>query len=267
MDNRKVSIQDFRDKKAAGRKITMLTAYDQPMAGMIDSAGIDSVLVGDSVGMVFLGYESTVSVTMEEMIHHARAVKKGVKRAFLIGDMPFMSYQASDADSTRNAGRFVKEAGCDAVKIEGGSEMASRVKAITDSGIPVLGHIGLTPQSAAKLGGYKVQGRDESSAGKLLSDASALEEAGCFAVVLECVPARLASRITENLSIPTIGIGAGPACDGQVLVTYDMIGYFEKFTPRFVKKYANISGTIKEALGRFKKETETGEFPASEHSF
>ncbi|MEA3489662.1 MAG: 3-methyl-2-oxobutanoate hydroxymethyltransferase [Candidatus Omnitrophota bacterium] len=263
----KFTILDFRKKKESGGKITMLTAYDYPMARLVDSAGIDAVLVGDSVGMVMLGYDSTVSVTMDEMIHHARAVRKGITRAFLIGDMPFMSYQASDEDAVRNAGRFVKEAGCAAVKVEGGKEITLRVRAIIDAGIPVLGHVGLTPQSASKLGGYRVQGRDGESAKKLVSDAVALQDAGCFAVVLECVPSDLAKRITERLAIPTVGIGAGKFCDGQVLVTHDMIGYFDKFVPKFVKRYARINDTITEAIGQFKRETESGAFPDQEHSF
>jgi len=267
MNKNKFTILDFKRKKQSGGKITMLTAYDYPMAKLVDSAGIDAVLVGDSLGMTVLGYDSTTSVTMDDMIHHCKAVRRGVQRAFLIGDMPFMSYQASDEDAVRNAGRFVKEAGCDAVKIEGGAEAALRVKAIDGAGIPVLGHIGLTPQSAGKLGGYKVQGRDAGTAKKLLADAASLEKAGCFAVVLECIPALLAKKITEKLSIPTIGIGAGRHCSGQVLVTHDLAGYFDKFTPKFVKKYADISPLIRGAVTEFKKETESGCFPGDEHSF
>ncbi|RKY41534.1 MAG: 3-methyl-2-oxobutanoate hydroxymethyltransferase [Candidatus Makaraimicrobium thalassicum] len=267
MAENKVTILDFKHKKENGGKITMLTAYDCPMARLIDSAGIDAVLVGDSVGMVVLGYDSTVRVTMEEMIHHCKAVRRGVTRAFLIGDMPFMSYQVSDEDAVRNAGRFVKEAGCEAVKVEGGREVSSRVSAIIDAGIPVLGHIGLTPQTASKLGGYRVQGRSAESAGRLIDDAAVLEKAGCFALVLECVPASLAGKITGNAGIPTIGIGAGRHCDGQVLVTHDIIGYFDKFIPKFVKQYAKISGTILEAVRDFKNETESGSFPGDEHSF
>jgi len=267
MSEKKFTILDFERKKKSGEKITVLTAYDYPMARLIDSSGIDVILVGDSVGMVVLGYDSTVSVTMDEMIHHSKAVRKGTHNAFLIGDMPFMSYQAEDDDAVRNAGRFVKEAGCDAVKIEGGCEMTSRIKAIIDAGIPVLGHIGLTPQSATKLGGFKVQGKDSESASRLENDALCLEKAGCFALVLECVPKELARRITEKLRIPTIGIGAGPCCDGQVLVTYDVVGYFDKFVPKFVKKYADISKDILEAVKSFKQETESGAFPGQEHSF
>ncbi|NQT32356.1 MAG: 3-methyl-2-oxobutanoate hydroxymethyltransferase [Candidatus Omnitrophica bacterium] len=267
MNKNKVTVLDFAGKKEAGEKITMLTAYDYSMAKLIDSVGVDSVLVGDSLAMVALGYDSTIPVTMDEMIHHSKAVRRGVERAFLIGDMPFMSFQVSDEDAVLNAGRFVKEAGCEAVKIEGGGEVSSRVKAITGAGIPVVGHIGLTPQSVNKLGGYKVQGKDAESGKRLLEDALSLEKAGVFAVILECVPKDLARRITSKLSIPTIGIGAGEYCDGQVLVAHDIVGYFEKFVPKFVKQYANISSTIKEALTKFKEETESGAFPDDEHSF
>ena len=267
MADDKVTILDFKRKKAGGEKITMLTAYDYPMARLIDSSRIDAVLVGDSVGMVVLGYDSTVCVTMEEMIHHSKAVRRGITRAFLIGDMPFMSYQTSDEDAVRSAGRFIKEAGCEAVKVEGGREVCSRVKAIIGAGIPVLGHIGLTPQSAAKLGGYRVQGRDAGSAKKLIDDAVCLQKAGCFAVVLECVPRELAKKITDKLRIPTIGIGAGKDCDGQVLVTHDIVGYFDRFVPKFVKQYAKINTAIKGAVKAFKDETESGSFPDDEHSF
>ncbi|MBU0571533.1 MAG: 3-methyl-2-oxobutanoate hydroxymethyltransferase [Candidatus Omnitrophica bacterium] len=266
-EDKKFTVLDFMRKKESGEKITMLTAYDYPMASLIDRAGIDSVLVGDSLGMVVLGRESTVSVTMDEMIHHAKAVRRGVKRAFLIGDMPFMSYQASDEDAVRNAGRFIKESGCDAVKIEGGREICSRASAIIKVGIPVLGHVGLTPQSVSKLGGYKVQGKDESSAARLAGDVKHLTKAGCFAVILECIPKTLAKKISDKAGIPVIGIGAGVACDGQVLVTYDMIGYFDKFVPKFVKQYADISGTIFEAIRKFKLDIESGDFPDDEHSF
>lgn len=267
MTNDKFTILDFRRKKESGEKITLLTAYDHPMAWLIDSAGIDAVLVGDSVGMVMLGYDSTVPVTMDEMIHHSKAARRGVKRAFLIGDMPFMSYQASDEEAVRNAGRFLKEAGCEAVKIEGGREVSSRVRAMTDAGIPVLGHIGLTPQSVSKLGGYRVQGTDTDSAERLIEDAAALEEAGCFALILECVPVRLAKKITSGLGIPTIGIGAGKHCDGQALVTHDVVGYFDRFTPKFVKRYAEVNRTMLEAIKAFKNEAESGAFPGDEHSF
>lgn len=263
----KVTVLDFKKKKDAGVKITMLTAYDYPLARIIDSSGIDAVLVGDSLGMVALGYESTLKVTMDDMIHHAKAVKSGIERSFLIGDMPFMSYQADDADAARNAGRFVKEAGCEAVKIEGGKEIKPRIEAIVGSGIPVLGHIGLMPQSINKTGGYKVQGKDQISANKLIEDAKTIEKAGCFAVVLECVPKELAKKITTCLSIPTIGIGAGVFCDGQVLVTSDIIGYFDKFTPKFAKQYVNITPIVKNAIESFRKETTSGVFPDDDRSF
>jgi 3-methyl-2-oxobutanoate hydroxymethyltransferase len=267
MAENKITILDFKRKKGSGERITMLTAYDYPMASIIDKAGIDAVLVGDSVGMVMLGYDNTVSVTMDEMIHHSKAVRKGTRRAFLIGDMPFMSYQVSDEEAVRNAGRFVQEAGCEAVKIEGGKEICPRVEAIVKAGIPVLGHIGLTPQSASKLGGYKVQGKDADSARGLIEAALELEKAGCFAVILECVPKELAEKITHKLHIPAIGIGAGAGCDGQVLVTHDIIGYFDKFVPKFVKQYAKVKDVIGEAVAAFKRETESGEFPGDEHSF
>jgi 3-methyl-2-oxobutanoate hydroxymethyltransferase len=264
---KKFTVLDFQKKKNSGEKITMLTAYDYPMAQIIDSSGVDAVLVGDSVGMVLLGYDSTQPVTMDEMLHHSKAVRRGVKRAFLIADMPFMSYQASDEDAVRNAGRFVKESGCDAIKVEGGAEVVPRVEAIINAGIPVLGHLGLTPQSINKLGGYKVQGKDPESAKKLINDAFLLEEAGCFSVILECMPKELAEKITSNLNIPTIGIGAGKSCDGQVLVTYDMIGYFDKFVPKFVKQYVKVSDSITSAVDKFKKETESGVFPDDKNAF
>ncbi len=267
MADNKITVLDFKKKKETGQKITMLTAYDYPMARIIDAIGIDAVLVGDSLGMTALGYDSTLRVTMDEMIHHSKAVRKGVNRAFLIGDMPFMSYQASDEDAVRNAGRFVKEAACQAVKIEGASEVLFRIKAIINSGIPVLGHIGLLPQSVNKLGGYKVQGKGHEEADRLMLDAVSLEKAGCFAIVIECVPSDVGRRITKELSIPTIGIGAGKYCDGQVLVTDDIIGRFDKFVPKFVKQYAKINDVIQDAVKSFKQDVEEGVFPSDEHSF
>ncbi len=255
------------ERKSTGPKLTMLTAYDVNFARMIDEAGIDMVLVGDSLGMVVLGYESTVPVTMEEMLHHCRAVSKGVRHAMVIGDMPFMSYQISPEDALSNAGRFIKEAGCDAVKLEGGKVVADTVKRIVSAGIPVVGHVGLTPQSASSIGGFKVQGRDLQRAKEILEDAVAISSAGAFAIVLECVPSELSALITDSIDIPTIGIGAGPKCDGQVLVTHDMIGLFEKFTPRFVKKYVDLAPQIKKALSAYKQEVEAGEFPSNEESF
>lgn len=245
----------------------MLTAYDASFAGLIDAAGIDMVLVGDSLGMVLLGYNSTVPVTMEEMLHHCRAAAKGVRRAVLVGDMPFMSYQVSKSAAITNAGRFLKEAGCDAVKLEGGTEVCDTVKALVQAGIPLVGHIGLTPQTASQLGGYKVQGRDADSARRLLQSARDLEAAGAFAIVLECIPAQLSEAITKRVSVPTIGIGAGKHCDGQVLVTHDMVGMFEKFIPSFVKQYVNLAPQIKKAVAAYRQEVKNGIFPAEEYSF
>ncbi|MDH5298661.1 MAG: 3-methyl-2-oxobutanoate hydroxymethyltransferase [Desulfobulbaceae bacterium] len=267
MTEKKLTIPDILGKKETGDKLTMLTAYDASFARMVDEAGIDMILVGDSLGMVVLGYESTVPVTMEEMLHHAKAVKRGCRRAFLVGDLPFLSYQVDAREAVTNAGRFLKEAGCDAVKLEGGEEVADTVRAVVRAGIPVMGHIGLTPQTAALLGGYKVQGRDLDSARRLLADARALEEAGAFAVVMECIPDRLAKVITEAVKIPTIGIGAGPWCDGQVLVTHDLLGMFEKFVPSFVKTYVQLAPRIKEALAAFRVEVEGSAFPDAAHSF
>ncbi|MFH1189558.1 MAG: 3-methyl-2-oxobutanoate hydroxymethyltransferase [Candidatus Omnitrophota bacterium] len=267
MERKKVTIPDLYAMKREGRKITMLTAYDYPMARIVDEAGIDVILVGDSLGMVVLGYESTVPVTMDEMIHHAKAAKRGTKFAFLIGDMPFMSYQVSKEEAVRNAGRFMKEALCDAVKLEGGDEVLDATKAIIDAGIPVLGHLGLTPQTASKLGGYKVQGKDCESAEKILDQALKLERAGCFAIVLECVPDKVAELITKRLKIPTISCGAGPACDGQVLVTNDMVGLFDRFVPKFVKQYIKLSPLIRDAFVKYREEVTAGKFPGPEHSF
>lgn len=267
MDRKKVTITDLQEKKRDARKITMLTAYDYPSARLIDEAGIDSILVGDSLGMTVLGYDSTVPVTMDEMIHHTKAVRRGTRYAFLIGDMPFMSYQVSPEEAVRNAGRFMKEGGCDAVKLEGGEEVVDMVRAITTAGISVLGHIGLTPQTVSKLGGYKIQGKDADAARRLMNDALRLEKAGCFAVVLECVPDKVAKMITQKLTIPTISIGAGPDCDGQVLVTNDMIGVFDRFVPKFVKQYARVSDILLEAFRQYKKEVEDGVFPGKEHCF
>jgi 3-methyl-2-oxobutanoate hydroxymethyltransferase len=266
MDN-KLTIQDIITMKRDGEKISMLTAYDAGFAGLVDGAGIDMVLVGDSLGMVLLGYDSTIPVTMEEMLHHCRAASRGVKRALLVGDMPFMSYQVSESETIRNAGRFLKEAGCDAVKLEGGTEVCDTVRALVRAGIPVMGHIGLTPQTASQLGGYKVQGRDVDSAKRLLLAARNLENAGAFSLVLECIPAQLSEVITGAVTIPTIGIGAGRGCDGQVLVTHDMVGMFEKFIPSFVKQYINLVPQIKEALAAYHREVKDGVFPDESHSF
>ncbi len=267
MEPKKVTIAALQKKKDTGQKITMMTAYDYPTASLVDQAGIDTILVGDSLGMVMLGYESTVPVTMDEMIHHCKAVSRGAKHSFIIGDMPFMSYQVSIEKAIQNAGRFIKDAGCESVKLEGGSEMADVVKAIVDVGIPVCGHIGLTPQTATKLSGFNVQGKDAESARALLQSAKDLEEAGIFIIVMECIPDLLAARITKELKIPTIGIGAGKDCDGQVLVYHDLVGLFERFTPKFVKQYVNLAPKIKDALIQYKKDVEEGTFPAPEHSF
>jgi 3-methyl-2-oxobutanoate hydroxymethyltransferase len=267
MERKKVTIGDLMAKKESGKRISMMTAYDYPGANMVDQAGIDTILVGDSLGMVVLGYTSTVPVTMDEMIHHTKAVMRGTTWAFVIGDMPFMSYQASIEDAVRNAGRFIKEGGCDAVKLEGGSEVAPVVKAIVTAGIPVCAHIGLTPQTATQLGGFRLQGKDAESARNLIKSAKDLEEAGAFMVVMECIPDVLAARITNELAIPTIGIGAGRDCDGQVLVYHDTVGLFERFTPKFVKQYIKLGPMIIDALKEYKREVEEGVFPGDEHIF
>ena len=266
-DKTKITVSAIRAKKREGKKIVALTAYDYFTARVLNEAGIDLILVGDSLGMVVLGYENTLLVTMEEMIHHTTAVARGNSRCLLVGDMPFLSYQVSEEEALRNAGRFVQEAGAQAVKLEGGKEMAPLVSRMVGAGIPVLGHIGLTPQDILNLGGYKVQGRNHESASALLADARALEAAGAFAVVLECVPAALAGEITAALSVPTIGIGAGPLCDGQILVTSDLLGMFDRFKPKFVKRYADLWGTTLQALGGYKKEVEEGTFPSSDQSY
>ncbi len=267
MERKKVTIASLHQKKASGQKITMMTAYDYPTGRLVDESGIDTILVGDSLGMVMLGYDSTVPVTMEEMLHHCKAVTRGAENAFVVGDMPFMSYQVSLEKAVENAGRFMKEAGCDCVKLEGGSEMAPVVRAIVTAGVPVCAHIGLTPQTATKLSGFKVQGKDAESANELIQSAKDLEEAGAFMIVMECIPDLLAAKITQALQIPTIGIGAGKNCDGQVLVYHDLVGLFERFTPKFVKKYINLSPQIREALVQFRTEVEDGTFPGPEHSF
>ena len=265
-ERKKVTTNTFRLKAARGETITMLTAYDYALASAVDRAGIDSILVGDSLGMVVLGYDNTLPVTMEDMLHHCKAVARGAKYALLIGDMPFMSYQASVEDAVRNAGRFLKEAGMDAIKLEGGRERADAVRAIVNSGIPVQGHLGLTPQSVHQLGGFGPQAKTSDAAIRLLEDAQMLEEAGCFSIVLESIPARLGKLVSDRLEIPTIGIGAGAGCDGQVLVTYDLLGLFDRFTPRFVKKYADFHSEMERALSAFKEDVESGEFPAEEHT-
>lgn len=264
---KKLTVADIRAMKATGEKITVLTAYDASFARLLEQVGIDMLLVGDSLGNVVLGYDSTVPVTMDEMLHHAKAVRRGAPGSLVVGDMPFMSYQVSVAEAIHNAGRFMKEAGCDAVKLEGGLEVCQTVSALARAGIPVMGHIGLTPQTAGLLGGYKVQGKDLASARKQLTAAKALEEAGAFALVLECVPAALAQAISEAIAIPTIGIGAGVGCDGQVLVTHDLLGMFEKFIPSFVKTYAHLAPQIKDALQAYKHEVKASAYPDEAHSF
>jgi 3-methyl-2-oxobutanoate hydroxymethyltransferase len=262
---KKITTRTFLRKKQRGQVITMLTAYDYPTALAVDQAGIDSILVGDSLGMVVLGYDNTLPVTMDDMLHHCRAVARGARYALLVGDMPFMSYQISVEQAVGNAGRFLQEAGMDAVKLEGGRERAGAVQAIVAAGIPVMGHLGLTPQSVHQLGGFRAQGRTAAAARRLLDDARILQEAGCFALVLETVPARLATWISRQLDIPTIGIGAGAGCDGQVLVTHDLLGLFDRFTPKFVKKYANLHGEMARAFSAYLAEANARTFPASEH--
>jgi len=253
--------------KDRGEKISMLTAYDYPIARLLDEAGIEVILVGDSLAMVGLGYETTLPVTMEEMLHHVRAVSRGVKRALLVADMPFGSFQASVEEGVRNAGRFLKEAGAQAVKLEGGREVADLTRRLTSVGIPVMGHLGLTPQMVHQFGGFKVQGRTAAAAERLREDALLLEEAGVFALVLEGIPWQVAEVITRELRIPTIGIGAGSSCDGQVLVTNDLLGLFDDFAPKFVKRYANLKETIAAAFTRYRQEVKAGEFPGPEHAF
>lgn len=266
MQQKKLTIPDIKNRKH-GMPIAELTAYDYPWAKMVDAAGIDIVLVGDSLGMVVLGHPDTVSVTMEEMIHHTKAVVRGVERALVITDMPFGSYNSSIPAAIDNATRILKEGHADAVKLEGGVSMAATVAAIVNAGIPVQGHIGLTPQTATSLGGFKVQGKSAKAARQLIDDARALEEAGCFSIVLEAIPAPLAEHITKEIAIPTIGIGAGPGCDGQVLVIHDLVGLYDRFTPKFVKQYAKINEPIAAALAQYKAEVESRAFPTDAHSF
>jgi len=266
---KKVTTETLRKMKEAGEKISMVTAYDYPTARIVDEAGIEIILVGDSVGNVVLGYPNTVPVEVDEIIHHAKAVMRGVKTSLVVGDMPFMSFNVSAEQAMTNAGRLAKEGGTDVVKLEGGEEVADVVRAIvTRCGIPVMGHIGLTPQRVSQLGGFKVQGKDIGKARKVLADARILEDAGAFALILECVPYPLAKKITESVSIPTIGIGGGPYCDGQVLVLHDLLGLTAGFQAKFVKRYANLNETIKEALPAYKAEVASGTFPSIEtHSF
>ncbi len=244
----------------------MLTAYDYPMAKLIDEAGVDVILVGDSLGMVVLGYETTTPVTMEEMLHHAKAARRGVARALLVGDMPFLSLQSSIDDAVRNAAEFIQKAGCDAVKVEWRQGIEDTAKAIVDAGIPVMGHVGLTPQTAITEGGFGMRGKDAESAARIIGQAIALQKVGCFAMVVECVPDLVAEEITRRLRIPTIGIGSGPRCDGQVLVTYDLLGLFDRFTPKFVKRYAALGQLIQEATARYVRDVQACVFPGPEHT-
>ncbi len=264
---KKVTTLIFRERKEHGEPITVLTAYDYATALAADRAGIDCLLVGDSLGMVVLGYENTLAVTMDDMLHHAKAVARGAKTPLLIGDMPFMSYQVSTQEAVRNAGRFLAEANMDAIKLEGGRAVAATAEAIVNVGIPVMGHIGLTPQSVNQLGGYKAQGRTATAARRLIEDALTLQDAGCFSIVLEAVPEKVAELISRKLTIPTIGIGAGAGCDGQVLVSHDLLGIFDRFTPKFVKKYANVHGEMLRAFTEYKNEVIAHQFPTHEHTY
>lgn len=263
----KNTVMTFKKAKEKGEKITMLTAYDYSTAKIVDECGVNAILVGDSLGMVMLGYEDTLSVTMDDMIHHTKAVSRGAKDALIIGDMPFMSYSTGIRDALINAGRFMSEARANCVKLEGGKEVCDVIKAITEAKIPVCAHIGLTPQAVNTLGGFKVQGKNLDSAKKLIEDALAVQDAGAFAVVLECVPEKLASKITEMLSIPTIGIGSGAGCDGQVLVIQDMLGMYDNFTPKFVKKFSNVGEEMKKGIEGYIEEVVTEKFPKEEHNF
>lgn len=263
----KNTVTTFAAAKAKGERLSMLTAYDYSTAKLEDEVGINGILVGDSLGNVVLGYEDTVSVTMEDMIHHGAAVARGAKNALVVVDMPFMSYEVSVEEAVRNAGRLMKEGRAGAVKLEGGVRVADQIRAIVKAGIPVMGHIGLTPQSINAFGGFKVQGKNEEAARALLADAKAVEEAGAFAVVIEAVPAALAQMITDAVSIPTIGIGAGAGCDGQILVYQDMLGMFSDFTPKFVKRYANVGEVMRDAFANYAAEVASGAFPAEEHTY
>jgi len=267
MADNKTTVLDIRKAKEVNRKLVMMTAYDYPFGLLADEAGVDIVLVGDSLGMVVMGLDGTVAVTMEHMIHHIKAVVRGCKGPLVVGDMPFMSYNISVEEAIYNAGQLMKEGGCDVVKLEGGVDFAPTVEAIVKAGIPVQGHIGLTPQTASALGGFKMQGRDAKAAMRIIQDAKALEDAGVFSMILEAVPAPLGKLVAESVKVPVIGIGAGPDEDGQVLVTHDMVGLFDKFIPKFVKQYTQIRPTILEALSRYKKEVQDVTFPAPEYSF
>jgi 3-methyl-2-oxobutanoate hydroxymethyltransferase len=267
MDKKKRTIPEMLEMKKQGKKLTMLTAYDYPIALLIEKVGIDMILVGDSAAMVVHGYQNTLPITMDEMLIHCRAVRRGALDTFIVGDMPFLSYQTSIQDAVLNAGRFLKEGFCDAVKLEGAAVVVPVVKAVSAAGIPVMGHIGLTPQSATQLGGFKVQGKNIKDAQMLVDSAVTLQEAGAFSVLMECVPEAVAEFITKKLLVPTIGIGAGQGCDGQVLVTHDILGLFERFMPRFAKRYVTLSKDIVQAIESFKNDVEDKKFPLKEHSF
>jgi 3-methyl-2-oxobutanoate hydroxymethyltransferase len=267
MERKKITPVDLQAMKHEGKRFSMLTAYDYPLALLEDRAGIEVILVGDSLAMTVLGYPNTVPVTMDEMIHHTKAVTRGATYALILGDMPFMSYNTSEREAIINAGRFMKEAGADAVKLEGGAGMKEVVRSIVKAGIPVMGHIGLTPQTISMLGGFKVQGKDAQAAQRIIDDALLLEDAGAFSVLLEAIPAPIAEKITARLKVPTVGIGAGPHCDGQVLVVHDMLGLFDRFTPKFAKGYLNLSDLILKAFRDYREEVLTGGFPTDQHSF
>lgn len=263
----RLSINDLKAMKAQGQRIPMLTAYDYPTARLVEQAGVPMILVGDSLGMVVLGYDSTIPVTLDDIIHHTKAVVRGTERAIVVADMPFLTYQISPEEALRNAGRLMQATGCTAVKLEGGAAVAPTVERLVSAGIPVMGHIGLTPQSVNQLGGYKLQAKTPAAAAKLISDAKALEDAGAFAVVLETIPAKVAKCVTERLTVPTIGIGAGPYCDGQVQVLHDFLGLFQDFVPRHAKQYAQVGATIQQAVSAYIAEVQAGEFPTAKHSF
>jgi len=267
MMERRVSITDLKAMKGRGERIAMLTAYDYPSARLVEEAAVPIILVGDSLGMVVLGYDSTIPVTMEEMLHHVKAVVRGTRKAHVVADMPFMSFQAGPQDALVNAGRMLKEGGAQSVKLEGGQRVAETVRLLVSSGIPVMGHLGLTPQSVNQFGGYKVQGKTPAAAVKLINDAVTLEQAGAYAIVLETIPAQLAQAITEKVSVPTIGIGAGPHCDGQVQVFHDMLGLFMDFVPKHAKRYAQLGEAIQEAVGQYVAEVRDGAFPTERESF
>lgn len=266
-EKKKVTVADFTRMKREKKPIVMITSYDYPTAAIADSVGVDSILVGDSYGMVVLGYDTTIPVTMEELLPVCRAVRRGSSRALLIGDMPFMSFQVSPEEAVANAGRFIKEGGVETVKVEGGKQVVPMVEAITKAGIPVLGHIGVTPQTATLQGGYRVQGKSVEDAERLMQDAIALERAGAFGLVLEMVAEEVAKQVTDRVSIPTIGIGSGRYCDGQVLVLHDVLGLYERFTPKFAKKYANLAGQVRDAVGSYTQEVRDRSFPREEHVF